>query len=419
MLRPVVWSSARLASPLARQLRRSAQGLAPVHLRPLHLAPALRGPGADYKYKSEEERAAADQAARVARRRRLLGAGLAGGAAVGFLWANIDYWRPRERASEVGTESGAREFLLAEPPPTFPVARSILNPGDRTGLKITLFQYQTCPFCCKARVFLDYFGFSYDVVEVNSVLRQQVKWSKYKKVPILVATSGDQVIQVNDSSVIVSALYSLLADSRGMGLDKVMDCYPTLRYRDPDGKEVSEIQNKYFLMFNDTKVARTKEDIVAERKWRKWVDDKLVHMLSPNVYRTPSEALEAFRWFSVAGDWEQHFSWWERELVIYLGAAVMFLLGKRLKKKYKLQEDVRESLYQECEVWVAAVERRGGLYLGGAAPNLADLAVYGVLNAIEGCEAFQDARRHTRVGEWFDRMKVVVTAREGRAMVEA
>ena len=67
---------------------------------------------------------------------------------------------------------------------------------------------------------------------------------------------------------------------------------PTLaipRYRDPDGKEVSEIQNKYFLMYNDTKVARTKEDIVEERKWRKWVDDKLVHMLSPNVYRTPSE----------------------------------------------------------------------------------------------------------------------------------
>jgi len=172
-------------------------------------------------------------------------------------------------------------------------------------------------------------------------------------------------------------------------------------------------------MYNDTKVARTKEDIVEERKWRKWVDDKLVHMLSPNVYRTPSEALEAFRWFSVAGDWEQHFSWWERELVIYLGAAVMFLLGKRLKKKYKLQEDVRESLYYECDVWVKAVERRGGPYLGGAAPNLADLAVYGVLNAIEGCEAFQDARRNSRIGEWFDRMKVAVTAREGRAMVES
>ena len=27
--------------------------------------------------------------------------------------------------------------------------RSIVNPDDKTGLKITLFQYQTCPFCCK------------------------------------------------------------------------------------------------------------------------------------------------------------------------------------------------------------------------------------------------------------------------------
>lgn len=35
-----------------------------------------------------------------------------------------------------------------------------------------------------------------------------------------------------------------------------------------------------------------------ELQWRQWVDDKFVHMLSPNVYRTPSEALQAFNWFS-------------------------------------------------------------------------------------------------------------------------
>ncbi len=57
---------------------------------------------------------------------------------------------------------------------------------DNTGLKLTLYQYQTCPFCCKLRAFLDYYGFAYNVVEVNSVSRTQTKWSKYKKVPILV-----------------------------------------------------------------------------------------------------------------------------------------------------------------------------------------------------------------------------------------
>lgn len=59
-------------------------------------------------------------------------------------------------------------------------------PTDTTGLKVTLYQYQTCPFCCKVRAFLDFYGFSYDVIEVNSVTRSQTKWTNYRKVPFLV-----------------------------------------------------------------------------------------------------------------------------------------------------------------------------------------------------------------------------------------
>ena len=62
---------------------------------------------------------------------------------------------------------------------------------DSTGLKLTLYQYQSCPFCCKVRAFLDYHGFSYDVVEVNSVWRSEIRWSMYKKVPIVVCSSDD------------------------------------------------------------------------------------------------------------------------------------------------------------------------------------------------------------------------------------
>lgn len=62
-----------------------------------------------------------------------------------------------------------------------------MAPGDQSGLKLVLYQYQTCPFCCKVRAFLDYYGISYDIVEVDPVLRQAVGWSEYKKVPILVA----------------------------------------------------------------------------------------------------------------------------------------------------------------------------------------------------------------------------------------
>lgn len=56
------------------------------------------------------------------------------------------------------------------------------NPGN---IKLTLYQYVTCPFCCKVRAYLDYFGFSYDIVEVNSINKKQTNWSDYKRVPIL------------------------------------------------------------------------------------------------------------------------------------------------------------------------------------------------------------------------------------------
>jgi microsomal prostaglandin-E synthase 2 len=64
-----------------------------------------------------------------------------------------------------------------------------------------------------------------------------------------------------------------------------------------------------------------------------WADDHLVHMLSPNIYRTPSESIQAFRYFSEVGDWEHTFSTPERIVVIYTGAFVMYFLSKWLKRK--------------------------------------------------------------------------------------
>ena len=56
-------------------------------------------------------------------------------------------------------------------------------------------------------------------------------------------------------------------------------------------------------------------------------------MLSPNVYRSPREALQAFRYFSDVGEWEQNFSTLECNMLIYIGAAVMYFMGKYLKYK--------------------------------------------------------------------------------------
>ena len=73
-----------------------------------------------------------------------------------------------------------------------------------------------------------------------------------------------------------------------------------------------------------------------ERKIRIWVDTVFVHLISPNVYRTMSESLDTFRWFSEAGDWETNFSTFQRMSIIYIGGFVMYFVGKKLRRKWVL-----------------------------------------------------------------------------------
>lgn len=66
-----------------------------------------------------------------------------------------------------------------------------------------------------------------------------------------------------------------------------------------------------------------------EMKWRKWADDWLVHLISPNVYRTPREALASFDYIVREGK----FGTVEGFFAKYMGAVAMFFISKRLKKR--------------------------------------------------------------------------------------
>lgn len=140
-------------------------------------------------------------------------------------------------------------------------------------------------------------------------------------------------------------------------------------------------------------------------------------MLSPNVYRTTDEALQAFNWFSNVGEWENNFPTWERMLIIYVGATAMWLIGKRLKKRHHLKDDVRQSLYDECNRWSREVRKKGTTFMGGDRANLADLAVFGVLNSIEGCDAFKDLLENTKIGTWYFAMKEAVGTHQGAGFI--
>ena len=66
-------------------------------------------------------------------------------------------------------------------------------PKTKKSMHVKLYQYHNCPFCCKVRAFLDYYGIEYERVEVNPLLKTQIKFSNYRKVPIVIVDDKQQV----------------------------------------------------------------------------------------------------------------------------------------------------------------------------------------------------------------------------------
>ncbi|KAJ1421609.1 Thioredoxin-like superfamily [Sesbania bispinosa] len=261
----------------------------------------------------------------------------------------VDHSTPSVVARSV-TVTGFRYFSSA-------AATSLAQDLQAKGFnpkEVVLFQYEACPFCNKVKAFMDYYDIPYKVVEVNPINKKEIKWSDYRKVPI-VTVDGEQMV---DSSDIIDKL-------------------------------VKRIHPDYDLNADE------------EKKWREWVDNHLVHVLSPNIYRTVSEALESFEYITTQGN----FSLSERLVAKYGGAAAMYFVSKKLKEKHKITDE-RVALYGAAEQWIDAL--KGRKFLGGLDPNLADLAVFGVLRPIRHLKSGRDMVGHTRIGKWFSEMEQAV-----------
>jgi microsomal prostaglandin-E synthase 2 len=216
-----------------------------------------------------------------------------------------------------GTLYAASPVLQLEEQTQPDSAKSALGSGSD---HVTFYQYRTCPFCCKVRAFLDYYGLPYEEVEVNPLFKREIKFSKRKAVPFVVVDH----IQIFDSSVIVSVLRSSMLGSRG--IRQTLSCYPEIMSKDRKGNDIVERGNKYNIMYGTTEDLEVRHD---EIRWRQWVDDTLIHDLAPNIYRTLPESFRSFRYISAAGN----FTTVERYGAQIVGAILMYFIGRRLKKK--------------------------------------------------------------------------------------
>lgn len=213
---------------------------------------------------------------------------------------------------------------------------------------LTLYQFDSCPFCWKVKALLNYAGQDYETVEVTPFGMKELDFTDHKKVPVL--RDGDKV--VTESAAIV----------------------------------------KYV---NDTYV-NLPSNTDAE-KWVEWLDSKLVHFLPPLIH--PSVG-KSYKNFAVIMKNSQS-GWLKGLFVRAMGSLMMPKVAKKMKAKHNI-EDAEAEFLREIDHWVGS-GLQGKTYFGGDKPDFVDCSVFGVLRSSDELGVIDMAKQHNAgFATWYD-----------------
>ncbi|GAV56715.1 Ribosomal_S12 domain-containing protein [Cephalotus follicularis] len=201
--------------------------------------------------------------------------------------------------------SQAQEVLAKEPP----------KADNLASKKVVIYEYNNRSFFNKVKAFLDNNKISYNVVELNPINKGAIDWSNCKKVSI-VTVDGEQMVYLSD------------------------------------------IINKLFRKIRPTNIIFETDE---ERNWHWGVDNQVLHVISPNIYRATSDALESIG----CNTPHCNLSFTERLVAKYAEAADMYFVSKKLKNHDIPVE--RKTLYDAAETCMEALNDQQ--YLGGSNSN--------------------------------------------------
>jgi microsomal prostaglandin-E synthase 2 len=223
-------------------------------------------------------------------------------------------------------------------------------------MKPKLFQYAACPFCSKVRMILKYKGVDYDTIEVHPLNKKEIQFSKdYQAVPIYIDTDGKQH---TDSTPIMRS---------------IDDEFPTPK-----------------VFHKDPAEARREEE------WLNW-SNAFVKGLPTAIYDSIGNALKSFDYITKIGK----FGWFEKRTIKYLGAFVMTLVSKKIKKREKI-DDPNQFLRDKTREWVTGLNGRS--FMGGGVPNGSDIAVFGICQSVAGLKAGETLEENSAFKAWLERM---------------
>lgn len=281
-------------------------------------------------------------------------------------------------------------ILSCESVATVPDLPSDINIKD---CSVTLYQFESCPFCRKARAVLDLCNIPYNVVEVNPLTKSETKSfaSDYKKVPIVLVedpTSG-RSYQIRDSKIIIKAI--LEASKLPVG----GDCPNTPLPLSVSLNDETQLDSAVYAGMD------------IDAAWIKWVEQYLLQLVVVNIYGTMEESKETFDYLLTHKD----FGWLAREASYWAGSIVMNQVAKSRLKKFKhIQGKHREVFFSACGDLGTAAKTAGG-FLGGSLPSAADLNAYGVIRSLEGTKTLREAiggQAGNEFKAWYERMNQAV-----------
>ena len=138
----------------------------------------------------------------------------------------------------------------------------------------------------------------------------------------------------------------------------------------------------------------------SARTWAAWATSDLAPMMYPNITKSYGECRRALAYADDA------FGPVDAFLIKHVGALGMSLAHGKIKRKYGI-EDERAALFEKLATWEARIGDRP--FRGGDAPDLADVAVHGVLGAVAGLPARDDVvEAHPKIGAWLGRVEAAL-----------
>ncbi len=220
---------------------------------------------------------------------------------------------------------------------------------------ITLYQFQSCPFCSKVRALLTFIKEPFEVIEVSPFGMKELDFTDHKKVPVL--KDGDEVI-VESATII------------------------------------EHINNKYakFTVNDDAK------------EWTDWIDQTLVHYLPPLIHPNFKTSLQNFQRIIKPGQ----FGWFKGKIVRFAGAIAMPKVARKMKDKYNIVNAETEFL-EAIDHW-AQNGLKGNEFYGGDKPDYVDCSVFGVLNSCHELGIVKRAMQHSKeFALWYNRCHPLMT----------